>query len=445
MPIRTVLSDFALKNPFYAGAVCSVFEVNQNLQKTTTLATVYAAPTGSTLRANPMVLDSEGKFPNNPLYVEKPVIIEVTPVAAAAEDLGVQGLVSRWRGVWQTATLYYPGERVRHPAGPTTYVVLSGHTSATFATDVSGGLLEEEIDGASIAGAAATIVQDGDLVVLKAGSTMSGNLRIAKSTPLMQLDTTGATVGALEFRRDNVLRWRWQQWTEADPTLFLTSYNNVGAAVGNVMSINNATRVVTFPVIPELPASNPTADNQAARKAYVDAGDRLVVIADAAITAVSEIEVTWTPGAYRTVRAMLMSYLPNAAEQTLLRVRRGASTWVAGASDYNNDLLSLEGGVSSSLSGSSASVPLSDTTHNTVANDHAFTVLDIDPGPGVANGEASIMWNTRFSRNGGPRRWVIGASAIQVAGETVSGLRFFWTSTGAFTAVGRILVTGIKA
>lgn len=154
MTIRVALTDFALKNTYYAGASLAVYEVNANLQQTATLATLYADPTGGTLRPNPMVLDSEGKFPTV-LYVAKPVILVVTPALGTPLALGVQGLISRWRGVWTTGTLYYPGERVRDPAGPTTYVVLAGHTSATFATDVSNGLLQQEIDGASISAAAA--------------------------------------------------------------------------------------------------------------------------------------------------------------------------------------------------------------------------------------------------------------------------------------------------
>jgi hypothetical protein len=77
---RALLADFALKNPYYAAASAIVYEVNDNLEQTETVATLFAGPTGATLRPNPIALDSEGKFPG-PTYVEKPVIIVVTVAA----------------------------------------------------------------------------------------------------------------------------------------------------------------------------------------------------------------------------------------------------------------------------------------------------------------------------------------------------------------------------
>ena len=143
--LRALLTDFALNNPYYAAASVTVFEVNQNLQQTATVATLYAGPTGATLRPNPIALDSLGKFPG-PVYVEKPVIAVVTPVGGAAQALGVMGMISRWRGVWVASRLYYPSERVRDPSGPTTFIVINGHVSNSFAADVAAGLLQEEID-----------------------------------------------------------------------------------------------------------------------------------------------------------------------------------------------------------------------------------------------------------------------------------------------------------
>jgi hypothetical protein len=77
---RALLADFSLKNPYYAAASVTVYEVNENLQQTEAVATLFAGPTGATLRPNPIALDSEGKFPG-PIYVEKPVIMVVTVAA----------------------------------------------------------------------------------------------------------------------------------------------------------------------------------------------------------------------------------------------------------------------------------------------------------------------------------------------------------------------------
>jgi hypothetical protein len=151
MTLRVYLTDFALANPLYAGATVEVFEVNQNLANTGVYATVYAGPTGPALRANPITLDSDGKYPGLH-YVEKPVIQRVTRGTEQLE-LGVHGLVPRWRGVWTGATLYYVGERVRHPTDPVTYVCRSSHISANFAADLAANLWQQEFDANTIADA----------------------------------------------------------------------------------------------------------------------------------------------------------------------------------------------------------------------------------------------------------------------------------------------------
>lgn len=149
---RMLVSDFALKNPYYAGASVTIYTIDDDLEPTATKATLYAASTGVAVLTNPQDLDSQGKFAAN-VYVDRPVVCSVVTAGASPEtsELGVIGLISRWRGIWTTATIYYPGERVREPAGPSTYVVAVAHTSGTFATDVGAGLLEAEIDGLSIA------------------------------------------------------------------------------------------------------------------------------------------------------------------------------------------------------------------------------------------------------------------------------------------------------
>jgi hypothetical protein len=150
MTLRIALEDFQLANSLYAATSVDVWTVDVTLAKTATRATLYAAPTGSATRVNPVTLDSRGKFAQ-PIYVEVPVIMTVTPTTGLAHDTAVTGLVSRWRGVWATATLYYPNERVRHPTDATTYIVVTPHTSGVFATDLGAGKLEQEWDADTIA------------------------------------------------------------------------------------------------------------------------------------------------------------------------------------------------------------------------------------------------------------------------------------------------------
>lgn len=224
---RALLTDFALKNPYYAAASVSVYEVNQNLQATTTLATLFTGPVGATLRPNPIALDSEGKFPG-PVYVEKPVVMTVTTAGGITQSLGVSGIIPRWRGVWTAFSLYYPGERVRDPAGPTTWIAVQGHVSNTFSGEVAQGFWQEEID--------ADVLTD--------------------ALALGVLGTVIPTVPASAYLRVNA----GANGIEA---------RTAEQARGDLGVVNRAGDTMTGALI--LPGVNPTLENQATRKGYVDA------------------------------------------------------------------------------------------------------------------------------------------------------------------------------
>jgi len=87
---RGTIPDFQLANPLYIGAQVSFFTVSGGVA-TTTLATLYAAPTGATTMANPQTLDSEGKFVA-PVYIEEPVIASVVGATVGSHTTGVIGL-----------------------------------------------------------------------------------------------------------------------------------------------------------------------------------------------------------------------------------------------------------------------------------------------------------------------------------------------------------------
>lgn len=74
---RIALTDFALENGYYAGASVAVYEVDDDYEKTATLATLYAGLTGTTLLPNPQALDSRGKW-MQPVYVDTNVVLTVT-------------------------------------------------------------------------------------------------------------------------------------------------------------------------------------------------------------------------------------------------------------------------------------------------------------------------------------------------------------------------------
>lgn len=90
MATRYNINDFALANPAYAGGTVSFYTVSGGA-KTTTLATLYAASTGSTTLANPRTLDSEGKF-SVPVYIEVATVATISGLTVADHDTGIMGL-----------------------------------------------------------------------------------------------------------------------------------------------------------------------------------------------------------------------------------------------------------------------------------------------------------------------------------------------------------------
>ena len=74
MTQRTTLIDFSLNNPIYALGTVSVFTIDANGDKTTTLATLYQDLTSPETLENPLRLDSLGKW-QIPPYVDEPVIL----------------------------------------------------------------------------------------------------------------------------------------------------------------------------------------------------------------------------------------------------------------------------------------------------------------------------------------------------------------------------------
>lgn len=85
---RTALQDFATANEIYANAIVTAYTVESGA-KTSTKATLYSALSGSSLIANPITLDSNGKFPQ-PVYIQDPVILTVTGLENTPDhDTGV--------------------------------------------------------------------------------------------------------------------------------------------------------------------------------------------------------------------------------------------------------------------------------------------------------------------------------------------------------------------
>lgn len=242
MTTRLLVQDFALANPYYVGATVTIYTLDENLTPTATLAVLYDAAIGGAVLTNPQVLDSTGKF-EQPVYAGEPVAVEVQPPSAVLLELGIVGLAHRWRGTWANGTLYFPGERVRHPTlTGTTYIVQAAHIAGTFVTDLAGGLLEIEIVALLEAPSDgnAYVREDGDWAAMPRRATIV-TVSAATYTPAVGTDgrvfrhtNAGGCVVTIPANAD-----------EAHP--IGTMLTHVQAAAGSVTFVEDTGVTINFP------------------------------------------------------------------------------------------------------------------------------------------------------------------------------------------------------
>lgn len=156
MAARTDLRHFALANPLYAAASVSIYEVNEDFERTDRLAPIYPSLTGMGLLANPQKLDSEGKW-EQPIYVDRPVVLVVEGGAlAASHQTAVTGIVGGWRADWQPGATYSVDQVVRDgPDGSGTtnlYICREYHVAGpVWSADLGAGIWELYVDAQGVA------------------------------------------------------------------------------------------------------------------------------------------------------------------------------------------------------------------------------------------------------------------------------------------------------
>jgi hypothetical protein len=162
--MRAALKDFVLANRLYAGATVTFYTVSAGV-KTSTKATLYAAPTGSATLANPQVLGSDGKL-QRAVYIDAATIATVTGLTIASHDTGIiqpaptfrvdsstakfqysydggstwsdtGDTIFKYRGAWVTATAYNRNDTTLQSG--VLYLCVTAHTAGTFATDLAAG------------------------------------------------------------------------------------------------------------------------------------------------------------------------------------------------------------------------------------------------------------------------------------------------------------------
>jgi hypothetical protein len=86
--VRSSISDFSLANAYYAAATVTVYAADAYGARTTTLAPLYEAITGTAQLTNPQTLSSLGKF-IRPVYVDRDVVAVVTGNNIETHETGV--------------------------------------------------------------------------------------------------------------------------------------------------------------------------------------------------------------------------------------------------------------------------------------------------------------------------------------------------------------------
>jgi hypothetical protein len=331
----------------------------------------------------------------------------VSGAAALVLQAGQSAMMLRVSGAWQAALL----------GGTAVGLSLLGATSATAAHDL---LTAPEVD---VASAATTDI----------GAANSSNIRITGTTTITSFGS------ALNGVRRHVRFAAALTLTHNASSLILPGGANITIAAGDTavaISLGSGNWVV----VNYVPASDFFT-----KKSYVDAvaaDNRWVQLSSTAITAVSQIDLTWTGGAYLAYKIFILGLKPGAstANNLFLRVRRNGSI-LSGASDYNtaNTWWAATSGFTTATAES-----LTTLCADGVFAEPVFAEVNLMQAAAAERIVVSVQsrhtnntpahtrsWFT--SNTGAGSGWLDGASISFVGGAT------------NFAAVGRIVVLGMKS
>ena len=85
---RTLIPDFILANPIYAGCEVTFYAVDADGVRTDDLITLYADLTSTDEMENPQTLDGEGRL-TDPVYFVEPYIADISGLSAGSHQTGV--------------------------------------------------------------------------------------------------------------------------------------------------------------------------------------------------------------------------------------------------------------------------------------------------------------------------------------------------------------------
>jgi hypothetical protein len=279
------------------------------------------------------------------------------------------------------------------------------------------------------------------------GSATSPNVRVTGTTTITNLGTAPAGVRRfLTFAAVLTITYN-------APSLQTPGLANITTAAGDTAVarslgsgnwvIESFTRAAGLPMSASATgAALVAAADASTARAVIGVSDQWVQLASANITAVSQIDVTWTGGAYLLYKIYILGLRPGAAtaNDLTMRVRRNG-TFLAGATDYTTG--------DSWWNGLSVGVNVAGASYSLLAQ----AGMNLEP----MLGEVSLMQaatterimidaKTRYTSNTPAHSRAIFTSNIDAGSGWLDGARISFVGGATnFAAVGRIVVLGMKS
>lgn len=238
MSVRSPISQWELANPLYKGATVAFYTVANGV-KTSTLATLYAATTGTAQLANPQKLNSRGQF-KQPVYIADQVIGVISGISVPGHDTGIISPAPTFRvqqstgklqfsydggstysdsgdyiffhrGAWVTGAVYNRNDTVTESSA--VYLCITAHTAGVFATDLAAskwvlvGAIDVSVSGGSAlvgfiqagVGAVARTAQEDMRELIKVTQFMSASQKSDVLAFAYLVDVTDAYQKALDY------------------------------------------------------------------------------------------------------------------------------------------------------------------------------------------------------------------------------------------------------
>jgi hypothetical protein len=279
------------------------------------------------------------------------------------------------------------------------------------------------------------------------GAAASPNVRVTGTTPITSLGTAPAgTRRFLTFAA--VLTITYNATSLQTPGLANITTAAGDTAVARSLGsgnwvIESFTRAAGLPMSASATgAALVAAADASTARAVIGVSDQWVQLASANITAVSQIDLTWTGGAYLLYKIYILGLRPGAATNNdlTMRVRRNG-TFLAGATDYTTG--------DSWWNGLSVGVNVAGASYSLLAQ----AGMNLEP----MLGEVSLMQaatterimidaKTRYTSNTPAHSRAIFTSNIDAGSGWLDGARISFVGGATnFAAVGRIVVLGMKS